>query len=283
MIPSTLRSRLAPSRKADDAPSSARRGTGPQGSASLEGRCPAPPRRRLLRAVGALLIVAGVTAAGSAWWEEWGTGIQTAAAQDDLEDDFAEIMAASTRNETIVPLVTAPEKPSAPPSSPSGVTAPSTVPDAAPANTAPAPTTTAVPTLPLNEGDVLGRIEIPAIGVDWIAVHGVRTEDIDRGPGHFPGTPLPGEPGNSAFAGHRTTHGAPFYRIDELVDGDSIFVTTPAGRFEYRVFDQMIVDATDTWVIETGDPDVAVLTLISCHPKRSTAQRIVVNAILIDS
>ena len=76
---------------------------------------------------------------------------------------------------------------------------------------------------------------IPAIGVDKIVVEGVSLADLKKGPGHYPETPLPGQEGNAAIAGHRTTYGAPFNRLDELEPGDEITVTTVQGEFTYEV------------------------------------------------
>ena len=81
----------------------------------------------------------------------------------------------------------------------------------------------------------MAKIEIPRIGVDWIVVEGVDVADLRKGPGHYPGTALPGVRGNVAIAGHRTTYGAPFQDINELDPGDEIILTTVTGRYVYRV------------------------------------------------
>lgn len=128
-------------------------------------------------------------------------------------------------------------------------------------------------------------ISIPDIDVDWTFVEGVGPGDLRKGPGHYPGTALPGQNGNVAIAGHRTTWGAPFNRLDELEPGDSIFLTTLAGSVEYRVIAQQdgaghfIVNPSDVEVV--GDSDTPILTLTSPHPKFSARQRIVVQAELI--
>jgi sortase A len=104
----------------------------------------------------------------------------------------------------------------------------------------------------------------------------VTTRDLKKGPGHFPDTPLPGQLGNSAIAGHRTTYGQPFHNVDKLDNGDEIIVTTPAGRFVYRVTGQQIVSPSDYQVVATTDPSRATITLTSCHPKWSASQRIII-------
>jgi sortase A len=117
-------------------------------------------------------------------------------------------------------------------------------------------------------------IRIPKIGVDQAVLPDVGVADLRKGPGHYPQTPLPGEPGNAAIAGHRTTYGAPFNRLDELVAGDDIEVTTLAGSFLYRVTEMKVVSPKQVSVLDpTPEPN---LTLTTCNPKYSAAQRLVV-------
>jgi len=132
----------------------------------------------------------------------------------------------------------------------------------------------------LTHGDALARLQIPSIGVDDIVVAGVQPDDLKKGPGHFPETPLPGQLGNSAIAGHRTTYGQPFYDIDQLQPGDDIVVTTLNGQYIYVVSGQQIVSPDDYQVVTTTDRTVATLTLTSCHPRWTARQRIVVSALL---
>jgi len=109
-------------------------------------------------------------------------------------------------------------------------------------------------------------------------VAGVDRDDLKRGPGHYPQTPLPGQLGNAAIAGHRTSYGEPFAYIDQLEAGDEITVTTPAGTFVYVVDDSRIVSPSDTYVLDTIDEGASRLTLTLCHPRYSASQRIVVSA-----
>ena len=135
------------------------------------------------------------------------------------------------------------------------------------------------PPPPSEDGEGVASILIPKIGVDWIVVEGVSVPDLRKGPGHYPGTPMPGQPGNSAIAGHRTTYGQPFHRVDELSPGDEIYVTTLQGPFKYTVDDVIIVSPSEVSVIEDfGDNR---LTLTACHPKYSARQRIIVQATLV--
>jgi sortase A len=105
-------------------------------------------------------------------------------------------------------------------------------------------------------------------------------DDLKQGPGHYPGTPLPGQSGNAAIAGHRTTYGAPFHDLDRLDPGDPIFVTTAMGRFRYDVTDQLVVDPVKGgWVLDPSADDR--LTLTTCNPKYSAAERLIVTAALM--
>jgi sortase A len=130
-------------------------------------------------------------------------------------------------------------------------------------------------------GAPVGRIRAEEIGLDDVIVEGTGTGDLRRGPGHYPGTPLPGARGTVAVAGHRTTYGAPFRRVDELGRGDRIELVMPYGRFAYRVERTRIVAPTATWVTRRVGHDRLVLT--ACHPLYSAAQRIVVFARLVDA
>ena len=109
-----------------------------------------------------------------------------------------------------------------------------------------------------------------------MVVEGTDAGDLRAGPGHFADTPLPGRRGTVAIAGHRTTYGAPFRRLDELGRGDRIELRMPYGRFTYEVEHTRIVDPGDLSVIDRAGHDRLVLT--ACHPLYSAAERIVVFA-----
>jgi sortase A len=128
----------------------------------------------------------------------------------------------------------------------------------------------------LEPGDAMGRIRIPDIGVSEVVVHGTGTGDLRKGPGHYPDTPLPGERGTVAVAGHRTTYGAPFRRLDQLDPGERIEMQMPYGRFTYRVERTRIVPPTALWVTDRVRFDRLVLS--ACHPLYSASERIVVFA-----
>ena len=127
-----------------------------------------------------------------------------------------------------------------------------------------------------KDGGALGRIRIRKIGANFVIVKGTDSDDLTKGPGVYEQTPLPGVPGTTAIAGHRTTYLAPFRHIDELDKNDTIEVDMPYGRFTYAVEKRLIVKPTDVWVIHRVGHDRLVLT--ACHPLYSAAQRIVVMA-----
>jgi sortase A len=128
-------------------------------------------------------------------------------------------------------------------------------------------------------GDAIGRIALPAIGVKDYVVEGTDTANLRKGPGHYPDTPLPGERGTAAIAGHRTTYGAPFRDIDKLKWGQVIRLDMPYGRYAYRVERTKIVDDSDFSVLRKVRHDRLVLT--ACHPLYSAAQRVVAFARLV--
>jgi sortase A len=127
-----------------------------------------------------------------------------------------------------------------------------------------------------QDGDPLGRLRIPEIGVSDVFVEGTEAPDLRRGPGHYPATPLPGQRGTVAIAGHRTTYGAPFHDVDKLRRGDRIELDMPYGRFTYRVERLKIVEPTAVDVTDPVGYDRLVLS--ACHPLYSAAQRIIVFA-----
>jgi sortase A len=218
---------------------------------------------KVLGAVGRACISAGVLILLFVAYQLWGTGIREAQAQNSLEDEFEQRIGTAgdgEGNDNGDDQVTTTQ--------PDG-----TLPDASDTTVDVGP-----PPPPPVEGDAVAQIRIPEIGVDKIVVEGVEVSDLKRGPGHYPGSPLPGQPGNAAIAGHRTTYGAPFNRLDELDPGDAILVTTEQGSFRYEVREQLIVSPDQVEVLDDFGDDR--MTLTACHPKYSARQRIVVVAAL---
>ena len=95
----------------------------------------------------------------------------------------------------------------------------------------------------------MGTITIPKIDLSMVVVEGTGDAQLQTGPGHYPTTPLPGEDGNAAIAGHRTTYLHPFYNLNELVPGDPITIVTLQGIFLYHVTGSLAVPPTDVSVV----------------------------------
>jgi sortase A len=133
-------------------------------------------------------------------------------------------------------------------------------------------------------GNPLTRLEIPAIDLDTIVVEGTTPSALRAGAGHYPKTPLPGEAGNVAIAGHRTTYGRPFNRMDDLRPGDQVVLTTPIGKHTYEVVSRpSVVEPTDWSPVFDYPKGGSFVTLTSCHPEGSAAYRIIVRAELVES
>jgi sortase A len=125
----------------------------------------------------------------------------------------------------------------------------------------------------------VGAIEIPKIGVTKTMYEGITLTTLNHGPGHWPGTAMPGHQGNVVIAGHRVSHDKPFRNIDQLVPGDQVILTTDEGRFVYEVTGTDIVYPDALWIInQTAD---YTATLFACHPAGSTKQRIVVHLVYV--
>jgi sortase A len=222
--------------------------------------------RTAIGTVGRVLVTVGVLILLFVAYQLWGTGIYEARAQSDLRSQFKRELAqgrGSTGN-----------------ASGSG---------ASPSTTAPT-ATTAPPELPPvpADGDPVGVIKIDKIGIDKVVVEGTTVSDLRKGPGHYTGTPMPGQLGNAAIAGHRTTYGAPFGDLDQLSKGDKISVQTLTGTWVYELFeDPFAVKPTQTEVLDhtvdlASGQELATLTLTTCDPKYQATERLVVKAKLTD-
>ena len=229
--------------------------------------------RTVLRGTGQTLITLGVVLLLFCVYELKVTNLVTARAQEQLADDL--------REQWELPPVVAPS-----PVPTTGGAAP--LPAVAPT---PTPAAAAVPPVELGSG--IAVLRIPRLG-DWndrppVVVEGVSTADLKKGPGHIPGTALPGEVGNVVLSGHRTTYGAPFERFDELQPGDAVVVETRDTWFTYTVTGTRIVrpSAIEVTYPVPGDraatPTRRLLTMTTCHPRFSARQRMVVSAELTAS
>jgi sortase A len=210
--------------------------------------------------VGRLMVGAGVVLLLFVAYQLWGTGLQTRAAQNEL------------RGTIETQLAEADEVPG----------------DAERQALAEAALAAAEP------GDPVALLRIPTIDIDYVVVQGVDLVSLKDGPGHFPETPMPGQPGNAAIAGHRATFDAPFNRLDELVPGDTVLVATLQGQFTYTVtghpnpadpqgpeLGYHIVSPTALEILDDAGDNR--LTLMGCHPRYGATERIVVTAELTDT
>ena len=222
------------------------------GSASLGARATAarPTRRRIVRALGAVLMVVGVLALSDAGvtllWQEPLTALYAHVQQSRLDHRLTELQrefAAPVRRLNNAHRLDVDAR---------------------------------LLGRRVDAGDPLGRLRIARIGLSAVVVHGTAGGDLSKGPGHYPKTPLPGEHGTVGIAGHRTTFGAWFRHIDELRSGDLIRLAMPYGDFTYRVDRTQVVASDALWITNKVGYDRLVLS--ACHPLYSASQRIVVFA-----
>jgi sortase A len=135
----------------------------------------------------------------------------------------------------------------------------------------------------IKVGKGLTRLRIPDLGVDVLVVEGTTPSALRAGAGHYVDSPLPGEEGNVAIAGHRTTYGRPFNQMDKMKAGDLLYLDTPIATYEYRVVPAFGGHA-NPWPTSPTDFSVVApppvpgkkwLTLTTCHPKGSARQRLI--------
>jgi sortase A len=128
----------------------------------------------------------------------------------------------------------------------------------------------------LKPGDAVARLRIPRLGLSEIIVNGTDHNSLKRGPGRYLGSAMPGEGKLVYVAGHRTTYGAPFSRIDKLRKGDRVFVELPYATFEYVITGHRIVKATETSVLKSKGREQ--LLLQACHPRFFATHRYIAYA-----
>jgi sortase A len=211
---------------------------------------------RALGVIGRILIGAGVVILLFAAYQVWGTSLQESHTQTALRQTFVSD-AKSNQLEQALNQATAQNKlPTGPPAVAATTNAPA-------------------------EGQPVGDLRIPKIGINQIMVEGTNTQDLRKGPGHYTGTPLPGQTGNASVAGHRTTYGHPFYNLDGVAVGDPVVVTTVQGVFVYDAVKSEVVSPDDNSVLK--DTSGHMLTLTTCNPRFSASSRLVVVAQLAHS
>jgi sortase A len=215
----------------------------------------------VLKRVALTFVTVGVLLLSFVAYQLWGTALYEHHAQDQLRQELQQKLGA-TATTTSTP-------------STSGTTTPAT--------TTTTPATSVAPATPAPKvGTPIGLLTIPHIGMNGAAiVEGTDENQLQQGPGHYQGTPFPGQAGNAAIAGHRTTYGAPFYNLNELQPGDPITVQTSQGTFTYDVTTSHVVPPSNTAVLDASTgPE---LTLTTCNPRYSAATRLVVVATLASS
>nr|WP_283096778.1 class E sortase [Frankia umida] len=211
---------------------------------------------RLGRGLSELLMTAGVLVVLFLVYQLWVTDLFAARTQDRLHHELEQSW---SRPAPRVPVPSAPR-------------------------TAPPP-----PAVPLGDGVAILRV--PRLGRDYapVVVQGVSAPDLRRGPGHIPGTAMPGQVGNFVVSGHRTTYGKPFNRLDELKPGDAIVVEVQDRYYTYRVSGSEVVtpnrvDVTYPVPKHAGEvPTKSLITLTTCHPEYSASHRLIVYGELVDT
>ncbi|GAB2868193.1 hypothetical protein GCM10022221_81340 [Actinocorallia aurea] len=194
--------------------------------------------RGFIKGLGELFLTFGVVVVLFACYTLWGTGRYTTEAQEDLHRQLDRVWAQ-------------PQK---------------------------------VTTEKVRLGEGVALIRIPKFGKKYrfVIVEGVGVPDLRKGPGHYPDTAMPGGLGNFVVSGHRTTYSAPFNRIGELDKGDEILIDTREMQYVYKVTDRKVVtpdrvDVTDPVPFHPGrKPKDRLITLTTCHPKYSAAQRLII-------
>jgi sortase A len=201
------------------------------------------------------------------------------------------VVRTTTTTELVKPASVTLPVPTTPTTAAATTEAPTTAAPATPASEAPPPgaaspgnaARTPVPPPPASARDVgvvIGTIEIPKLGLSASLYEGITIPTLDKGPGYWPGTAMPGHPGNTVIAGHRTSKSRPFRYIDRLEEGDEIVLTTADGRFVYLVTGHEIVTPDAVWIVDQNTPAPQV-TLFACHPPGSVAYRWVTRATLV--
>jgi len=127
-----------------------------------------------------------------------------------------------------------------------------------------------------RRGEAIAQLQIPRLGVNEILVNGTDSSTLKRGPGRYLASGMPGEGELVYVAGHRTTYGAPFSRIDRLEKGDEVYVKLPYGTIEYVVTEHRIVKDTEASVLRSRGFEQ--LALQGCQPRFFASHRYVVYA-----
>lgn len=246
-----------------------RHASAPAADRTAAGAAPGGLALGVARETGLALVTLGVVLFLFVAYQLWGTGFTERHDQSVLQQQFQKLHVETVHHDTTATTA------------PSATTGDSPVVGSAGGSVAagnPATDGTLTPSPP--SGSAIDHLVIPSIGVDKYVVQGVAEQDLSEGPGHYLGTPLPGQRGNVGIAGHRTTYGAPFFELGKLKRGAWIYLTDTAGHtFDYRVLRQHVVAPSDVGVLDPSRR--AILTLTTCNPPYSATTRLVVVAALV--
>lgn len=138
------------------------------------------------------------------------------------------------------------------------------------------------PSGPAYQATIIGSINIPKLNLVRPIANGITRNDLKVAIGKIPGSANIGEAGNLNLAGHRNYAYKVFFdKLDQLEIGDDVILTSNKGTFTYRVYERMVVETTDVWVL-SGDKTKYTCTLITCHPRITNEKRLIYKAELID-
>jgi sortase A len=220
--------------------------------------------RRAARIIGTLMIVAGLCAIGwtlLVWqWQDPFTAIYTKYEQHKLASHFAHRFAEYR----------APAQAGSAPAKSGSSTA---------AEQARIKAAAAAYRRALHEGEPVGRLIVPRLGLKMIVVNGTAHDDLTKGPGRDLRTHMPGERELVYIAGHRTTYLAPFAHIDSLRPGDPVAFELPYASFEYEITGHRVVSADDLAVLRSHHKEL--LALQACHPRFFASHRWIAYARLV--
>ncbi len=227
-----------------------------------------PAWQRWLAGSSTVVVLVACVLLGFSFWETRASGWMAERSQDQLRSEFSTQLGTKER---VIPVDPAVRPASNTPQRGSNSKVEVVAPKPAPVK---------APVLPAT-GELVGRLTIPAIELDWMVVAGTDAKTLKKGPGAWLFGSYPGAPGNATLSGHRTTYGGPFRRLGDLKNGDRIFFDAPSGaRSVFEVRGMGVVTPKDVYVTETV-PGVR-LTLLTCDPPGTAARRLVIQAELVE-
>lgn len=232
--------------------------------------------RQVASILGELMLTAGLVLLLFVGWQLFGTGLATARAQHSLRTELTRQWAHTSTGATRTGATG---------------TGSGTGSGAGAAAVAPGTTVTGqVPIAPAEpvpaDGRPLAELTIPRLSDSWVVVQGVTLDDLALGPGHYPGTAMPGQIGNFAVAGHRATHDQPFAYLDQVRVGDRLIVRIATRTFIYRVTRTFITVPTALSVLDPVPGRAGVkptqrrITLTTCNPRWGHTNRLIVYGVL---